>query len=170
MIFEKYFLTYIGESIIDQKSKAMHYTCEIDIDKPRHEVVKLFENTDNMKYWQKGLVNFEHISGEPGKPGAESLIKYDMGKRKIEMIETVTFNKLPEEFHANFLANGVTNIQKNYFSESDGKTKWVSDSEFKFTGLMKLMAFFMGKKTFQKQSQSYLEDFKSFAEGNPKYG
>lgn len=148
----------------------MNYTCEIVIDKPRHEVVKLFDNPDNMKYWQKGLVSFEHISGEPGKSGAESLLKYDMGKRQLEMIETITFNNLPEEFHANFQAKGVTNIQKNYFTETDGKTKWVSDAEFKFTGFMKLMVFFMGKKAFQKQSLSYMEDFKAFAEGNPKYG
>lgn len=148
----------------------MHYTCEIDIDKPRNEVVRLFQNSDNMKYWQKGLVSFNHISGEPGKSGAESLIKYDMGKRQIEMIETITFNHLPEEFHANFLTNGVTNIQKNYFRESDGTTKWISECEFKFSGFMKLMSFIMGKKPFMKQSMSFMEDFKSFAEGNPKYG
>ena len=148
----------------------MKYTCEIEIDKSRHEVAKLFDNPDNMKYWQKGLTSYEHISGEPGKPGAESLLKYDMGKRKIEMIETITFNDLPKEFHANFIANGVTNIQKNYFEEVDGKTKWISDCEFKFSGLMKLMAFFMGKGAFKKQSMCFMEDFKAFAEGNPKYG
>ena len=35
------------------------------------------------------------------------------------------------------------------------KTKWISDAEFKFSvAFMKLMAFFMGKKAFQKQSMS----------------
>lgn len=148
----------------------MHYTCEIDIDKPRHEVVKLFDNPDNMKYWQKGFVSFEHMSGEMGKPGAESIIKYDFGKRKMELIETITFSQLPDEFHANFSTKGVVNIQKNYFKEADGQTKWISEAEFKFSGFMKLMAFFMGKKPFQKQTMSFMEDFKAFAEGNPKYG
>ncbi|MEQ9466273.1 MAG: SRPBCC family protein [Ekhidna sp.] len=148
----------------------MKYTLEIVIDKPRDEVVKFFDNPDNMKYWQKGLISFEHISGEPGKPGAESLLKYEMGKRKIEMIETITFNGFPDEFHSNYIANGVTNIQRNYFREEGGKTKWISEAEFKFTGFMKLMAFFMGKGPFKKQSFAFMEDFKSFAEGNPKYG
>ena len=148
----------------------MKYTLEIVIDKPRDEVVKLFDNSDNMKYWQKGLISFEHLSGEPGKQGAESLLKYEMGKRKVEMIETITFNGFPDEFHSNYQADGVVNFQKNYFKDENGKTRWVSESEFKFKGLMKLMAFFMGKGAFKKQSYSFMEDFKAFAEGNPKYG
>lgn len=148
----------------------MKYTCEIVIDKPREEVVKLFDNPDNMKYWQKGFVSLEHVAGEPGKTGAESILKYDFGNRKMELIETITFRKLPEEFHANFTTKGVVNIQKNYFKEEGGKTKWISEAEFKFSGFMKIMAFFMGKGPFKKQTTSYMEDFKSFAEGNPKYG
>jgi hypothetical protein len=148
----------------------MKYTCEIVIDKPREEVIKLFDNPDNMKYWQKGLVSFEHITGEPGKPGAESLLRYKMGKREIEMIETITYRSLPDEFHGNYVARGVTNIQKNYFKDEGDKTRWISEAEFKFSGFMKIMAFLMGKKAFQKQTQTYMEDFKAFAEGNPKYG
>lgn len=148
----------------------MKYSNEIVIDKPRNEVVKLFNNSDNMKYWQRGLVSFEHLTGEPGKPGAESFLKYKMGKREMEMIETITYNNLPEEFHGNYIAKGAINIMKNYFHEESGQTKWVSVSEFKFSGFMKLMAFFMGTKSFKKQSFQFMEDFKSFAEGNPKYG
>lgn len=149
----------------------MKYTLEITIDKSRYEVVKLFENPDNMKYWQRGLISFEHLTGEPGKPGAESRILYKMDKREIEMIETITFNDLPDEFHVNFLASGVHNIQKNYFTEEDdGRTKWRSESEFKFKGFMKVLAFFWGKKPFERQSYEFMEDFKSFAEGNPRYG
>ena len=148
----------------------MKYSNEILIDLPREKVIELFDNPDNMKYWQKGLVSFEHISGEPGKPGAKSRLKYKMGKRAIEMIETITDRNLPEEFHGTYEAKGVFNIQKNYFHEIDGKTKWISEAEFQCSGFMKVMAFFMGAKTFKKQSQIYLDDFKAFAEGNPRYG
>ncbi|MEQ8627549.1 SRPBCC family protein [Ekhidna sp.] len=148
----------------------MKYTCEVVVDKPRDEVIKVFDNPDNMKYWQKGFESFEHVSGEPGKPGAESIIKYDFGNRKMELIETITFRQLPDEFHGNYTTKGVVNIQKNYFKEEGGKTKWISEAEFKFSGFMKIMAFFMGKKPFKKQTQAFMEDFKAFAEGNPKYG
>ncbi|WP_420317732.1 SRPBCC family protein [Ekhidna sp.] len=148
----------------------MKYACEIVIDKPRDEVIKFFDNPDNMKYWQKGFVSFDHISGEPGKPGAESIIKYDFGKRKMELIETITFRQLPDEFHANFTTKGAVNIQKNYFKDEGDKTRWISEAEFKFSGFMKLMAFFMGIKPFKKQTMIFMEDFKSFAEGRPQYG
>ena len=149
----------------------MKYTCEIIIDMSRNEVVALFDNPDNMKYWQKGLLSFAHVSGQPGKPGAESILKYDMSGRKIEMIETITHNNPPEEFHATYQTNGVTNIQRNFFKEiGDGQTRWISECEFRFSGFMKLMAIFFGKGAFKKQSMQFMEDFKSFAEGNPKYG
>lgn len=148
----------------------MKYTNEVEINQPLDKVIELLDSTDNLKYWQKGFLGLTHISGEPGAVGAKSRLNYQWGKREIEMIETITFKDLPGEFHLTYDTKGAHNIQKNYFTEQDGKTKWVSEAEFQFAGFMKVIAFFMGSKAFWKQSQIYLEDFKSFAEGNPKYG
>lgn len=148
----------------------MKYTCEIVIDQPREKVVALFDNQNNMKYWQKGLVSFEPISGDPGKPGAKSRLKYEMGKRKVEMVETIVRHNPPEEIHNTYETKGIINEQRNYFKEEGDKTRWVSESTFHCSGLMKVMAFFWGEKAFKKQSEVYMGDFKSFAEGNPKYG
>ena len=55
-------------------------------------------------------------------------------------------------------------IQKNYFREENGKTRWISESEFQFSGFgMKLMGLLM-PGAFKKQSLKYMEDFKNFAE------
>ena len=87
-----------------------------------------------------------------------------MGKREIEMIETITRRNLPAEFHGTYEAKGVYNIQKNFFTAlGENRTKWVSESEFKFSGMMKLMGWLM-PGAFKKQSQKYLDDFKAFAE------
>ncbi|MDX5347712.1 MAG: SRPBCC family protein [Hymenobacteraceae bacterium] len=143
----------------------MKYTNEIEIDLPREKVVELFENPDNMKYWQPGLQSFEHISGTPGQPGAKSRLRYKMGKREIEMIETITKSSLPDEFNGLYETNGVYNVMNNRFIPvSENKTKWVSESEFQFSGFMKLMGWLM-PGAFRKQSQKYLDDFKAFAEG-----
>lgn len=143
----------------------MKYTTEITINLPRERVIELFDNPDNMKHWQPGFISFEHISGEAGKPGAKSRLKYQMGKQEIEMIETIMARNLPEEFHGIYEMKGGVNILKNYFIPvSDTQTKWVSESEFKFSGLMSVMSFFM-KGAFKKQSMKYLEQFKAFAEG-----
>ena len=76
----------------------MHYTVEIDIDLPRDRVIELFDSTENLKKWQRGLQVFEPLEGEPGQPGAKSRMVFQMGKRKIEMVETITERNLPDAF------------------------------------------------------------------------
>lgn len=142
----------------------MKYTNEIVINRSREEVVQLFDNPDNMKHWQEGFLSLEHISGEPGTVGAKSKLSYQMGKRYVEMIETITARNLPDEFSGTYEAKGVWNEVKNYFTEEeDGTTKWVAACEFRFSGFMKIIAFFM-RGAFKKQSMKYLESFKKFAE------
>lgn len=142
----------------------MEYTCEITINLPRERVVELFDDPDNLKKWQPGLESFELISGEQGQPGAKSRLVFDEGKRKLEMIETITDRNLPDEFSGIFETKGVKNISRHFFFE-DGpdKTRWVNENEFQFSGMMKIMAFFM-RGAFPKQTQSFLEKFKNFAE------
>lgn len=142
----------------------MKYTVDLTIDLPRSKVVALFDNPDNMKKWQPDLVSFEPISGEPGRPGAKSKLLYKMGKRDIEMIETITNNDLPDELAGTYETKGVFNVISNRFVEVDEhKTQWISDNEFQFTGFMKLMGFFM-KSAFPKQTLKIMNQFKTFAE------
>ncbi len=142
----------------------MRYTVEIDIDLPRDRVIELFDSTENMKKWQKGLISTEHVSGVPGEVGAKMKLEYKMGKREVEMIETITKRDLPDEFAATYDAKNVHNIVDNSFIQvSDYKTKWVSYNEFQMSGMMKLIAFLM-PGAFKKQSLKFMADFKAFAE------
>ncbi|WP_319800004.1 MULTISPECIES: SRPBCC family protein [Flavobacterium] len=143
----------------------MKYTTEIEINKPIDKVIALFDNPENLKKWMEGLESFEHISGTPGQPGAKSRLKFKMGKREMEMIETVTVRNLPEEFTGTYEAKGVVNIVKNSFVKiSDSKTKYITEHEFQLQGLaMKIIAFLM-PGVFKKQSLKYLTAFKNFAE------
>ncbi|MGI9518032.1 MAG: hypothetical protein ACR2NP_13345 [Pirellulaceae bacterium] len=87
-----------------------------------------------------------------------------MGKRNLEMIESITSRNFPNEFDGTYETKGVFNIVKNRFVElSPGKTRWISENEFQFSGFMKVIGFLM-KGTFPKQSLKYLQDFKAFAE------
>ena len=142
----------------------MRYTAEITVDLPRDEFIKKLDDPENMKHWQKGLIKYEHISGEPGTEGAQMSLSYQMGKRNIDMVETIIKRNMPSELHASYDTKGVQNIQKNFFEEVDGKTIWKSDNTFQFSGfMMKLMAFLM-PGAFKKQTMKYLNDFKAFAE------
>ena len=91
---------------------------------------------------------------------------FEMGKRKIEMIETITVKDLPREFSGTYDAKGVHNIVKNFFEPiSDFKTLYITEQEFQFSGFMKVIGFlFPG--AFKKQSMKYLEDFKEFVDKN----
>jgi hypothetical protein len=143
----------------------MKYTTEITINAPREEVIRKLDNPENMKHWQRGLVRYKILNGTPGKEGARMELEYEMGSRNIVMVETIIKNKFPTEFHATYDTKGVHNIQENYFQESGpNTTRWISESEFQFSGFgMKLMGWLM-PGAFKKQSKKYLTDFKNFVE------
>lgn len=144
----------------------MKYTNEIEINLARNQVIELFDNPDNMEQWQPGFLGMEHISGVSGTEGARSKLVYQMGKRRVEMIETIIKRSLPDEFSGTYETKGVFNIVSNRFEDLEGnKTKWISENEFQFQGMMKLMAFFM-PKAFSKQSLKYMKLFKEFAESS----
>lgn len=142
----------------------MKYTTEIEINLPIEKVIALFDNPDNLKKSMKGLESFEHIRGTPGEPGAKSKLKFKMGKREIEMIETITVRNLPHEFSGTYEAKGVFNIVRNKFiALGNNKTKYITEQEFEFSGFMKLISWLM-PGAFKKQSLKYQQDFKAFAE------
>lgn len=143
----------------------MKYSTEIIIDLPRKEVVRKLDNPDNMQHWQRGLVNYELLEGNPGQVGAKMKLEYKIGKREMVLTETIKKNQFPSEFHATYDAKGVHNIQQNFFYDyEDNKTRWVSKAEFQFESFgMKLMGILM-PGAFKKQSEKYMIDFKNFAE------
>ena len=111
----------------------MKYSVDIEIKLPRKKVAELFDNPDNMKEWQKGFVSMEHISGEAGKSGAKSKLRYKMKNREIEMVETILERNLPNEFTATYEAKGVWNRIVNEFHDTpEGHTKWITHQEFQF--------------------------------------
>ena len=144
----------------------MKYTKEIVIRKPIDHVVKLFDDPNSMHKWMEGLQSFEHMSGEPGHEGAKSKLVFKMGKREIEMTETILVRNLPQEFSGTYEAKGVYNIVKNKFFPIDANsTRYVTEQEFRFGGFMKIIGFLM-PGAFHKQTIKMLEAFKKFVESN----
>lgn len=142
----------------------MKYTKEIVINKSRDIVSDLFDSQENIKEWQEGLVSFDAMSGEAGTSGAKSRLKYDMNGRKLEMIETITEINFPEKFSATYESKGVWNEVHNTFVDDNGKTKWIVETEFRFSSFpMKVMGFLM-PGLFKKQTMQFMEAFKKYAE------
>jgi uncharacterized membrane protein len=144
----------------------MRYQTTIEIARPINEVSALFQDLSNMHKWQEGLQSYKHLSGKPGQPGAKMELKYVMGKRKIDMIETIVANELPARFDATYDAKGVHNMNMNRFEAAGpNTTRWTLDTEFEMRGFMKLLVLlFPGM--FKKQTAKMMNDFKRFAESN----
>jgi len=143
----------------------MKYTSEIIVNVPLNEFASKMDNADNMKHWQRNLVGYEFIEGEPGRVGGKMRLTFKDKKREFSLVETIVKNDLPHEFHATYEADGVHNIQKNYFTSIDeNSTKWISESEFLSSKLMLKIMMTLMPGMFKKTSMQYMKDFKAFAE------
>jgi uncharacterized membrane protein len=144
----------------------MKYSEQIEINLPIQKVIELFDNPDNLKKWQPELLSLESLTGIPGEEGSTTKLKYKVGRRKIWMTETITDKKLPNERTEIYETRGVYNVVKNRFIPAAGdKTVLVSEQEFEFKGIKKLVAI-MKPDNFIKETRQRLLNFKEFAE-NP---
>ncbi len=144
----------------------MKYEVKVTIDRPIQEVVKKFDSAENLKKWQPSLQSFEHIEGNPGEKGAKSLLTYNERGRKVEMIETIVENNLPEVFETVYEAKNVkNNVRARFVEKTPNQTIWINENTFHFKGIMKVMGFFM-KSAFPKQSIKDMNKFKAFVESS----
>jgi len=144
----------------------MKFTCSVDIDLPRSKVIELFDNPENMGNWQDGFISFEHKSGKAGEVGAQSIVTYEIRGRKMELLETITSRKLPEEFHGTYEGDFGKNTMNNYFTKLDPvKTRWKAEVEYLETRgfVMKMMSLVM-PGMFRKQTQKWMDQFKDWSE------
>lgn len=142
----------------------MKFSESIEIDRPAEMVAELFANPDHLDQWMDGFQSIEHLSGTPGSQGAKSRLTFQTGKRKMEMVETITVINLPKELSVTYDTGNVFNTVKNSFEKlSENRTRLVVDTEYHFKGIMKLITPLMSS-AFKKPTRKYLADFKAFAE------
>ncbi|MCB0481447.1 MAG: SRPBCC family protein [Flavobacteriales bacterium] len=145
----------------------MKYACQVEINLAIDQTVSLWENENNFSEWQDGFQSIVLLSGEHNMPKAQSLITLQQGKRKMELHETIISNNLPREKKALYEHIHTTYTQTTRFIKlEENKTLYISEVEYtQFNGFMiKILAkVFPGM--FKKQSQKWMEQFKTFAEG-----
>lgn len=154
-----------------KESLVKPYTVSVEIDLPRAKVIELFDNPDNMFHWQNGLQSYEHLSGQPGQPGAKSKLIYINGKHTIELIETIDRRELPERFDGSYEWGGGRNSLENRFVEiAPERTRWDSTCHYEMRTLfLKAMALLM-PGSFKKENLKFMKNFKAFAETGATVG
>ena len=142
----------------------MKYTIDISINIPRERLIELFDNPDNLPKWQEGLKSFVQLEGKAGQEGSSSKMVYSGRKSDLVITETVIRRNFPDLYSVTYKSKGVYNEVVNHFSEPEpGQTIWKIINEFRFSGLMALMAPFM-KSAFTSNTLLNMERFKAFAE------
>jgi hypothetical protein len=139
----------------------LRFQLETEIQKPIEDVTRLFANRALLTKWQPGLLSSEQTETYP-HPTYK--LKFDFGRRKMVMTETILRNELPSHFEGTYEMKGIFNRIHNTFETTGPRsTKWTYTTEFRFSGLMKIISFFM-KDGFRKQSEVIMKNFKKFAE------
>lgn len=151
----------------------MRYSQQITIQRPASRVAELFDSSENMLKWFPDLKSFEHISGEPGTPGAKSRMVFETKRGDFELIETITANNLPDEFIGVYdtLGKGLSNTMANRFIPlDDSSTRYETDIHYTFSGFRwKFMSLFF-RPVFKRQSFKVMRLFKDFVESQPVSG
>jgi len=153
----------------------MKYRNSIEIAQPRARVAQLLADPVHLPRWLRGMVLHEPVHGEHGQLGTVSRVVLQSGKQTFEITETVTrreptdLQEIPREvvvvFERESVGTGIWSVVRDRLTETDPRsTLWVSDSEFRFDGVLMRFIGFVMPGTFRKQSQQHMEDFKAFAE------
>lgn len=142
---------------ISTKARSLNYTIELEIEKPLSEVGALFGDEQNLAKWQPGYLGREEVEGK-------TVLKYEKGKKTIDMIEEIHLNELPGEFTATFRFQGMEMTVQNLFTEAgDNRTRWITHNTCKTSGIFKILVWMM-KGCAKRESLTFMENFKAFAE------
>ena len=153
----------------------MKYTVSIEIAMPREAVAQLLADPAHMPKWLRGLVLHEPLSGVHGQVGTKSRVVMQMGQQKFEGTETITRRQpadlrgIPKgsvvHFDREIVGEGMWSAVRDRLTEaSPDTTLWVSESEYRFSGLLMRLVGLLMPGAFRKQSQQHMQDFKAFAE------
>ncbi|MEV1001127.1 SRPBCC family protein [Nonomuraea sp. NPDC050202] len=153
----------------------MRYTVSIEIALPRERVAQLLADPAHLQKWLRGLVLHEPLSGVHGHVGTKSRVVMQTGKQKVEGTETITrrepadLHKIPKgsvvHFEREIVAGGMWSVARERLTEAGPETTlWVSESEYRFSGLLMRLVGLLMPGAFRKQSLQHMRDFKAFAE------
>jgi carbon monoxide dehydrogenase subunit G len=153
----------------------MKYTVSIEIALPRERVAQLLADPEHLPKWLRGLVLHEPLHGEHGQVGTESRVVMQMGQQQFEGTETITrrepvdLHSIPSEsvvhFDREIVGKGMWSAVRERLTEAGPETtRWESESEYRFSGLLMRLVGLLMPAAFRKQSLQHMQDFKAFAE------
>ena len=140
----------------------MKFNCTVNINRSIKDVSEAFQDPEVMKACQEGLIEIIHLSGERGKKGSTAKIVYE----KMELIETIIENNLPDIFFAEYDHKHTNNTMKVSFKEiSPTKTEYYTEIEYlEFKGVIVNLMAKIAPSFFKKQVLKWMKRYKQHLE------
>ena len=143
---------------------SMKIKVEAEIRASRDFVWAVFNNPDNLPRWQPTLESFTHQTGEAGQPRVSSELVYNENGKKITMIETVTERRKPQFMAGIYESARTTSLIVIHLEEiDDNTTRFVSYTNMKFKGIMRILSVFVGNSV-RIRAEADLNRFKLLVE------
>ena len=142
----------------------MKFDFILELNAPRPQVWRAFDNPANLFKWQQGLVSFDHVSGPPGAVGSISELRHKEGGHEIKLTETITVRREPEQMAGTYDSSHGQTLLNNHFAElSPERTLWTVETEVKLSGMAKFMGPML-KGLIEGRVKQDCERFKSMLE------
>jgi hypothetical protein len=153
----------------------MKFTVSLEIALPREHVAQLLADPAHLPKWLRGLVLHEPLTGAHGHVGTKSRVVFQMGQQQMECTETIT-RREPVDLHGigtdavvrferEIVGKGMWSaVRDRLTATGPATTLWVSENEYRFSGLLMRLVGLLMPGTFRKQSLQHMQDFKAFAE------
>lgn len=144
--------------------KQTDYIAQVSINKPLTEVFETFNNSGNIKKWIPEIKSIEVLNENIGKTGSNYKIIIDNQGQEITMTQKVLAYVPNEKVTLFFDAENMLKTDDYIFTEKKGVTTVTLNASCQSDSYMMACMFPYFKGTFQKQDQSYLDNFKAFME------
>ena len=143
---------------------SMKMKVEAEIRASRDFVWAVFDDPDNLPRWQPTLESFTHQTGDAGQPGARSELVYNENGKTITMTETVTERRKPQFMAGIYESARTKSLIVIHLEEIDDKTtRFVSYTNMKFKGMMKIFSVFIAN-SIRARVEADLNRFKLLVE------
>ena len=140
----------------------MKFNLSVDINQNIDKCVAIFSNPDNLKHVQDHFISKAPISGNEGEIGAKSKLVY----KKLELVETIITNNLPDMFEALYEHKHTVNTMKVWFTTlNKNETRYHTEIHYtKFNGIIINIRAKLFPSMFKKQVLKWMYKFKDFSE------
>ncbi|SDU03694.1 hypothetical protein SAMN04487762_1428 [Polaribacter sp. Hel1_33_78] len=144
--------------------KETTYTTQVTVNKSIEDVFQIFNNSENIKNWIPEIKSFTIIKENVGKTGSLYKMVVDNQGQEITMTQKIIAYVPNEKVTLFFDAENMLKRDDYIFTKKGGFTYITLNSSCRSESYLMACMFPYFKGTFKKQDQTYLNNFKTFAE------